>query len=331
MTDAFATPSETGQEVRRDRYGRYMLPTGLNAKGGVKDEPYTRVTTFKSSIEDNYGIAKWQQRNAVKGLTMRPDLFALAAATPIDDSRTLDTIAEAAKEAAGGSAKANLGTALHSFGESVDRGQMCVDDIPAPYDQDIEAYVLALHRAGIEIMPDLIERVVLSAELQTAGTFDRIVRMPDDSLRIADMKTGGLDYAWSGIEIQLAIYSRSAGLWDNVKDVIVKAPDVDQSLGLVFHVPAGEGVCNIYDVDLNAGWQGALLCKQVRDARKQKRKPVPHVPAVPGLPVTDWRHEILAATDRKGVLSVLNLAKARGAATPELKQCAKSHYESLAQ
>ena len=130
MPDDFARPA------RRDRpghgngfiYGRYKLPDPATGKTFA----YTRVTTFAKAIRDTFALTQWELRMATKGLATRTDLMALAAATPLDDKKTLNKIADDAKEAAAASAGARTGSALHKFGEAVDRGETIA--IPAPWD-----------------------------------------------------------------------------------------------------------------------------------------------------------------------------------------------------
>jgi hypothetical protein len=45
---------------------------------------------------------------------------------------------------------------------------------------------------------------------------------------------------------------------------------VDRRIGLVAHVPAGGGTCEIHTVDLELGWQGAQLAHRARSWRKSQ-------------------------------------------------------------
>jgi hypothetical protein len=47
-------------------------------------------------------------------------------------------------------------------------------------------------------------------------------------------------------------------------------PEVDQSEALVMHLPVGEARCDLYMVDIAAGWEMASVCGTVRDWRKRK-------------------------------------------------------------
>lgn len=255
-------------EPKRDRWGRYLLPDP-GQPGATSTLPWTRATTFAKSISDTFGLAKWQTRMAVKGVTMRPDLYALAASAPIDDKTTLDRVAEAAKEAAGTTAGANQGTALHTFTERIDRGETV--QVPPPWDADVAAYVDALDQAKLAVDAALIERIVVLKQFHVAGTFDRLVRAADGRLLIGDLKTGkDLSYGWLEIAIQLALYARADAVWNGITEQYEPMPAVDLETAVVMHLPVGKGTCTLYSVDIAAGWELAQLCAAVRTARTRK-------------------------------------------------------------
>lgn len=267
MADQFDTPAPTPatgkDEPEFDRYGRYVIPHPTTGK----KTSWTRATTYAKSISDTYALGQWMLRMAVKGVATRPDLYALAAATPIEDKDGLNRIAEDAKEAAAAKAGANLGTALHSFTEQVDRGE--VPNVPEPWARDIAAYRKMLADHGIRILPQYLERKVVVPEISIAGTFDRIVDR--GGLKIGDLKTGkDLSFGWLEIAVQLAIYSRATHLWTPSTRTFEPMPAVDQDVALVFHLPVGKAVATLYEVDIAAGWQAAQLCGQVRDWRKRR-------------------------------------------------------------
>ena len=148
--------------------------------------------------------------------------------------------------------------------ERVDRGE--VFEIPEPHKSDVEAYSAALAEAGITV--DLIEMVGICSDLGVAGTFDRVVTF-EGKQYIADLKTGrSLDYSWSTIAVQLAIYANASTIYDVATGTHSPMPEVDQERAIVFHLPAGSGTCTLYWVDIEAGWRGALLAQEVRAWRK---------------------------------------------------------------
>lgn len=261
---------EARPEPKRDRYGRYMIPDPDTGK----ERSWTRATTWSSSVADTYGLTKWQLRMAAVGLAQRSDLYAqVASSVPVDldvptkdEKRKLDNLVEAAKEHAGSSRRANLGTALHSFCEAVDLGRDVT--IPHPWDADVTAYRRCLTDAGIEVVE--VEQVVVVPELGVAGMFDRVVRY-DGRLPISDLKTGrDLSYSWTEIAIQLALYAHARTIWDLTTQTHRPMPEVDQERALVMHAPVGQARCDLYEVDIAAGWEMAQVCGIVRDWRKRK-------------------------------------------------------------
>lgn len=270
MSDPFETPAQQASrelDVDRDRWGRYMLPNP--ASGNDKPEAWTRVTTFAKSIMDTYALGAWSSRMAVKGVSLRPDLYALAASKDVTDKKALDEIVEQAKDAAKSKEGSNLGTALHAFSEQVDRGEQVA--IPAPWDRDIKAYQDKMALRGLAVLRDMIERVVVVPEYQTAGTLDRIIQDEAGQLYIADLKTGkDLSYSWGEIAVQLALYAHAPMMWSTAAKAYSVMPKVSLEWAYVMHVPAGQARCDIYRVNIAAGWEAARLCKDVRDWRARK-------------------------------------------------------------
>src|SRR5262245_31749471 len=284
---------------------------------------WTRATTFAKTISDMYGLGQWQQRMVAHGLTMRHDLYALAAATKVDDKKKLDQICDDAKEAAAASSGANLGTALHAFTEQIDAGEQPL--VPEPWAADVAAYRTAIHDARITMHPEWIERVVIVPELQVAGTLDRIVTLNDGRNVIADVKTGkSLDWSWGEIAIQLAIYANATHMWDPAGGY-QPMPAVDQDIAVVIHLPVGKATCDLYEVDIAAGSKGAFLCARVREWRSGARKlaaPYVSAPAVSALDML-----IAAAPSREVIegLWQLNIADW----TPAHTEAAKARIAAL--
>lgn len=299
----------TSNDVPRDRWGRYLLPhpdTG-------QTQPWSRATTIAKSVADTFALSMWQQRMAVKGLTMRPDLYALACGYDVSaDKDDLNQVCEQSRAAAGDKVAANLGTAMHAFTAAVDQGQK--PNIPPTMRSDVDAYSAALWAYGLEIVPQMIEkRVVTTASSEgIAGTFDRVYRATRDvDLKMADkrvlhlkagehvigdLKTGrDLSYGWGEIAIQEAIYAHAInehGIWDpegKEWDLLplgysegTDGPEpctVREDVGIVVHLPiqkkAGAPACVLYAVDLEQGWEALELCMKVRKWRKAKQLAAP--------------------------------------------------------
>lgn len=280
--------------VKRDGYGRYLLPKpGAEARG---DRAWTRATTFAKSISDTYVLSMWGQRMVAKGLAMRPDLYALAASTPLTAKAELDQLTERAKEAAGAKTRASLGTALHAFTEQVDRGES--PEIPEPWDRDVAAYRATMEAEGFEVLPHLIERIVVCEHYAIAGTFDRILRLTKDYTArigdrthtakageyvIGDLKTGrDLSYGWNEIVIQLAIYANADGIWNGETGKFEPMPPVRKDFAIVLHLPVEEANCTVYDINIEEGWKAAYLCARVREWRRVRQLASPHGVIVPG-------------------------------------------------
>lgn len=259
--------------VKRDRYGRYVLPHPDTRV----EQGWTRVTTLAKSASDTFNLDRWGLRMAMKGLMMRPDLQAMVASTPFEDKDKLNQLGEDAKEAGGSKVRANLGTALHKFSESVDRDPKTLATVGEAWRGDIEAYRDALAEHRIEVVPEYIERICIAPEVEAAGTFDRVLRLPNGELVIGDLKTGeDLQYGWLEIAIQLAVYANAVALWNKETEQWEPMPPVSKVKAIVMHLPVGKNKCTLYWVNVKVGWQGAQLCYTVREWRRTRNvhKPI---------------------------------------------------------
>lgn len=258
--------------VERDHLGRYLILS----EDGLKKKPYTRATTLANTLSDTYRLNLWKTRMALIGMTMRRDLYArVASSNPETDRDELDALAEEAQTAAGADEGRNLGTSLHAFTERLDRGED-ISNTPAPWDADLAAYRETMRAKGIEIVPGMIEKIVVCEELEIAGTFDRLVtirkRIEAEGRavpRVADLKTkkGDLEY-WLEIAIQLAIYAHADFIYDPVTKTREPMPEVDQAEAIVMHLPVEQANCQLYVVDIAYGWELAQMARDVRNRRK---------------------------------------------------------------
>lgn len=263
--------------IERDRYGRPLV----QPPGGGRPIPYSRASSFGDVLDDKEGLALWKLRMAVKGLARRPDLLLAASSTPLADKSRLNAIAREAIDAADDRKAASVGTSLHALTEALDRGED-LPLFPEPYKADVAAYGAATSRFEHRH----VERFVVCDELQVAGTPDRVFHhtdaLPfngvvlDPATRIGDLKTGGDSRYLGRHAVQLAIYAHSE-LYDPetgerrpITAPFAGAAGVARDWGVIFHMPAGAGVCDLYAVDLAAGWDGALLAADVRAWRRRK-------------------------------------------------------------
>ena len=280
-----------GHQVRRDRWGRYLLP---DDNGDTR--PWTRATSYIALGDDTYALGRWERRLMLKGIAADPDLIGFRATkkgkvrpparfAAVTD-QALDYIADEAKKAAGADDAADLGTRLHAVLERLDRdGETPPDPAEAAW---AVAYRRALDTAGWTVPRHLIERVVCttayggSKVAGVAGTVDRWLQAarpqiaPDGSLLpagstvIADIKTGqrGPADRFSGPKFarQLALYAAADKLWDG--DGYAVAPALStRDWGVVVHAPATADppAVELHWVDLAAGRAGLDVCQAVQD------------------------------------------------------------------
>lgn len=294
-------------KVRRDRYGRYLIPhpnTGL-------EQSWTRATTLANTLADRFGLEQWSKRNVVLGIGARQDLYAKAAAARPDDKDVLNEIVGQAEEAASAKAGANLGTALHRFIERINQGEDV--SAPAPWDKDIAAYRTVMAAHGIEPVLGWNERILLIPSLQVAGTCDQLCETDHWPLpRIGDLKTGKdvVRYGMTEIALQLALYAHATH-WFNVNTGTVHPIDdtIDRDRAVVMHLPVEQGRCTIYEVDIKAGWEAVQLAVDVRNWRKRKDLAELLVPSAPSNGLDQrrvaWAHDRVQAIKQAGHGSAL--------------------------
>ena len=245
-------------EVPRDRYGRPMV---VPPKGG-KAVAYTRTTTVAGSLDDGTALVAWKLRMAAAGLTLRSDLL-LAASANRDNKLEMDKLVEDAMEAAGATKQANIGTALHTLTEKYDRGED-LGVIPDEYVADIQAYADATKK----FKNVFIEQFCVLDKYKIAGTPDRVVEY-NGQLYISDLKTGSISYP-NKIAMQLAVYAHGLP-YDPATATRGSWGGVNQDKGIIVHLPAGSGKCELHFVNIKQGWKGIELAMKVRAFRDTKK------------------------------------------------------------
>lgn len=288
---AAVLPDETPEvpgDVPRDRWDRPLI----TPPGGGKPVAYTRASTLGKTIEDGYHLSKWGQRNVALGLSRRPDLVALAAAVRTnegDDRAALDDIAERAHEAAEGDRGANVGTALHKLSERRDAGED-LSYLPAELAAALDAYSRCM--APLRVLAS--ETFVVHDELQTAGTFDRVVaprgelvapdgmRFGHEDALVLDLKTGKAESAkyWgAGYAVQQAVYAHGQPYrtgrgrlgWSEALNAATPIDPPSDRWALILHVPSDSpDDAGLVWVNLELGAALAELAVEVRKARKVK-------------------------------------------------------------
>ncbi|QAY15689.1 exonuclease [Streptomyces phage Bowden] len=299
-----AKPLHPNLSVPRDGWGRPLIVP----EDGGKPKGHTRTTTFIDCIEDKSNLIDWKARNVLVGMTRRPDLADKARELdPEDpaDKKRLNALVEQAEDAAGANEKSRKGTYLHDLSEYVDRGDPLPKTISGADLNDMAAYMMAT--SVLKVIA--IEQFVVVPELGVGGTFDRLAfyegpgpdGKPIAGNFITDTKTGNIQYGKLKMASQLAVYSRgklydhtlfpvdasdkkALAEWKKTQFTAEQAapaysplPPVNQDWGIIVHLPAGEGVCNLYWVNLNIGWAMAQLALEVRKARSTKGAMLPFV------------------------------------------------------
>ncbi len=258
-------------EIPRDRWSRPLI---IPADGG-DPVAYVRTSTLAKSLDDQSNLMTWTARMTAVGLALSPHLLDRVASLtnkhsdPVTDARRdLNGIVKDAKLAAGGSSAADVGTALHEMTEVIDSGQE-LRIVGGRWTAHLDAYVQAT--AHLEMLE--LEQFVVNDEVQSAGTFDRLVRLPDGRVVVADLKTGKSDADYPlGVTTQISIYANGSRYDAETGERSPLHPDLDKTLGLLIHLPskASPPHCSLYDLDLVRGYQAAREAVAVRGIRAWK-------------------------------------------------------------
>lgn len=250
MPEAVASFLGLGEPLR-DRYDRPLI---IPAAGG-KLEPYTRVSTFAGSLDDAGGLITWKARMTALGIARHEDLAAMCAGLAYGDKELDEHIETAICRV---DDKAAWGTAVHSLTEPD----------PSPYvPERMAADVASYHQAlaDHELVCVDSERFVVNDTLKVAGTFDGIYTHPTLGRLVGDKKTGKLKGC--SVAVQLFCYASAVG-YDSDSGERTSL-DVRTDVGLLFHIPKGEGRTDVYLVDLVAGERAAKAAAWVREWRKR--------------------------------------------------------------
>jgi len=280
-TEPMAEPVKKADPMRPEpSHGRYRLP---NPETG-KSTSWQRVTNFIKMSDDTYHLELWKQRNVAKGLALmiqtgRLDYAQLERLSKADvklERERINNICSAAQDAAEAYKNADEGTALHTSTELCDYAGGDLNRVPVHHRTKVRMYLDALAAHGITILPDLIERVTVSVKYMVAGKFDRIVRLPDGSNVILDLKTGdSIDLALPGISAQLEAYEdgvNTHGIWDGQRyDTSIKVRD---DFALVVHLPSTRDEVSVEKVHLDSGRVINQSNLTVQAARRIKAKHV---------------------------------------------------------
>jgi hypothetical protein len=291
------------EPIRRDRYGRYVVL----APDGKKPEGYTRATTVAKALDDTSNLMAWGRRMTALGLAARPDLLALVQTTDNTDKKALDRLCESASEAGGATARRDLGTALHKMFE-----ESCVTpgyEPPATYAADILAIHQALRAAGLQVVDECSELMVVIDRHKIAGMADLIVeRISDGQLFIADLKTGSsVEWGALGWAIQLSIYANADAIYiqgtaaDGSEDLRAPMPVVNKDEAIIIHCEPESGSCDLHTLDIKRGFEALEVAIGVREWRKKRKLLIPFKSAGGEVPV----EAVVAPTEPAASTTVL--------------------------
>lgn len=239
------------------RNGRYRLP---HPDFPDKELNAERASNFAKTISNTLTLNQWHVRKTVEGMAMHQSLVLEAVGylsdglEPGDLRNKIQDIASAAQAAAGSKEPSSRGTFLHGLTVKEDLGRCPA--LPDPWERDMIAYRAILQKTGIQCVPEYTEKSIWNREMNIAGTFDRMVRYlrHTDKWVVLDLKTGrakDLQYSWAEIPIQLWCYAMGDVICDPQKfDGWSLMPDTCTDLGLVLHLPQGEGTATLFEVDL---------------------------------------------------------------------------------
>jgi hypothetical protein len=260
-------------EPKRDDDGAYRLPDPRDGR----EKSWKRATTLAHALDiDTFHLDRWSDRTLLEGIKAHPELLdrVQPAVTRADKDRQAE-LAKEARRLAGAEEGADAGTDMHTVTEYADAGRIGeISHLVSPEQlADLLAYQEALCAAGITVLPEYIERIVVNTQTGTGGTLDRVVRLPDGRLVIADVKTQKtVSFGWLSICIQLAEYANADAMLGLDGSTLELLPaELDRTTGLVMHLPVGKAECKLYQLDLAAGWEAALLAVQVTDMNKRSK------------------------------------------------------------
>lgn len=294
-------------DFKRDQWDRPLIVP----RDGGAPRGYTRCSSAAKTVDDTFNLELWARRNVAFGMAHDRSLVARLLAvggTPREWDKAgrsaVNKIVEDAQQVAKAHEAADIGTAVHELTHRLDRGD---DVVAGPYQDDLIAYRQAQLAAGLIVNPDWIECRMVCDDLQMAGTADRIftvepgsplarfLGLERDEAIIADLKTGeSVDYGGLGWAAQLAAYAHGE-LYDIETDTRTATPTINRQRGLIVHLPASQGRCDLYLVDLIGGYEAARLANEIRATRKAARGWLEPMATAAPIPTSD--DELMAALE----------------------------------
>jgi replicative DNA helicase len=130
--------------------------------------------------------------------------------------------------------------------------------------------------------------------------------------------TGSIDFPHK-MAMQLAMYSRSLS-YDIATDTRGQhEEDLDINRGVIIHLPAGQGRCDLYEIDIASGWGACLIAKQVWDWRGIKNLTTKFDPEADAPEMPTWETLARDARDLDDLRLIWARAKDSGQLTEDLR------------
>jgi hypothetical protein len=279
-----------------DGWGRYKLPHPTTGR----PTGFTRATTVAGTLDDTYNLSRWARRETARFLVGAmtddsPIVSPIVDAFSEDDKGAIDAALDALDDACGGKDAAELGTAVHAWLEAVDLGAVRPVDVPERFAPYVRSYRQVLARYGLVAEPRYVERIVLNdrGEETIVGTLDRVYRVAaTGELILGDVKTSKtLEYGYLAYSVQLAIYGHATRMFAADGSGWEPMPTINTDYALIIHVPSDQPErAEAVTIDLKFGADTMTVALDARRRRKQAKKAVPFVHAIPAPTAESLRH-----------------------------------------
>ena len=242
---------------------------------GVRCKSVSKVAQIPT---DTYNIELWNKRMVAIGMCVDPNLVENIA-VDVENKTLGNAVAEDAIKAAKAHEKANRGTQMHKVLELLLLNQL---DRLLTAQQRSDANVLrrTLERYELTPVAGMAEQFVAWPHHRLGGRFDCVLAFSDDRQAMFDLKSGPNAVAYpQSTAVQLALYARAPWISDGVEvdgdtTTITKFRKHDERLdrrhAYVLLVPPDADVGTLHEVDLEYGWQGAMIALEAVTWRKAK-------------------------------------------------------------
>lgn len=253
-------------------YDRYILP-----RGDGQSMEYTRTTTLVGDADGSYGVMTWRKYRAAWGVAQRDELIAQLRSVPVDDKATIREVCAKAELIAGTESASDFGTACHNVLQRVDEG-LPIEEVHEYWRPLVSNYQEALRIAGIEVIPQYVERTCRFARYDVAGKLDNIYRLHDGSLAIGDKKTtADIERAEKAIASQLAVYANCEHMMNYETGQYEDMPPVRKDFALIILISTENFAVTIERIDIQYGLARTRLMVELRESNKAKHIRHPYI------------------------------------------------------